>query len=149
MMALLQSRQRLVHSPEHVLVHSAERGLVHSAEHGLVHSVERGLVNHRFGLPLITPILKLQIIIPYSSSSTPTAPYSTADILYGSEVNGNRVPQNDDIRQNSFGDLDRSRDSARQKSRELEQSVNNRRPSSKSGKQKSLTIDSGMFNIVR
>ncbi|XP_060566392.1 homeobox protein 4-like isoform X2 [Ruditapes philippinarum] len=77
-----------------------------------------------------------------SSSSTPTVPYSTADILYGNEVNGSRGQQNEDVRQNSFGDLEKSRELARSRAKELEQNPNNRRPSSKSGKQRSITIDS-------
>ncbi|XP_045157454.2 putative uncharacterized protein DDB_G0279653 isoform X2 [Mercenaria mercenaria] len=77
-----------------------------------------------------------------NSSSTPTVPYSTADILYGNEVNGSRGQQNEDVRQNSFGDMEKSRELARSRSKELEQNPNNRRPSSKSGKQRSLTIDS-------
>ncbi|XP_060566396.1 rho GTPase-activating protein gacU-like isoform X6 [Ruditapes philippinarum] len=84
------------------------------------------------------------VVVPQGlgSSSTPTVPYSTADILYGNEVNGSRGQQNEDVRQNSFGDLEKSRELARSRAKELEQNPNNRRPSSKSGKQRSITIDS-------
>ena len=102
-----------------------------------------GLSGHRVGFPVITSVLKLEFILPYSSSSTPTVPYSTADILYGNEVNGNQRQQSEDVRQNSFGDLEKSRELARSRAKELEQNPNNRRPSSKSGKQRSITIDSG------
>ncbi|KAL4237074.1 hypothetical protein ACF0H5_005458 [Mactra antiquata] len=77
-----------------------------------------------------------------SSSSTPTVPYSTADILYGNEVNGTRGPSNEDARQNSFGESEKSKEMTRQRSKELELNPNNRRPSSKSGRQKSISIDS-------
>ncbi|XP_052776680.1 putative uncharacterized protein DDB_G0282133 isoform X6 [Mya arenaria] len=72
-----------------------------------------------------------------SSSSTPTVPYSTADILYGNEVNGaGRSSSNDDPRQNSFGELERGKS----KSRDLD-NPNNRRPNSRNGKQKAISID--------
>ncbi|WAR24019.1 hypothetical protein MAR_037688 [Mya arenaria] len=73
------------------------------------------------------------------SSSTPTVPYSTADILYGNEVNGaGRSSSNDDPRQNSFGELERGKS----KSRDLD-NPNNRRPNSRNGKQKAISIDTG------
>lgn len=78
------------------------------------------------------------------SSSTPTVPYSTADILYGSEVNSR--PPVEEIRQNSL-DFERSRELSRLKSKELEQHPNNRRPSSKSASKKSLSIEA--VNIDR
>lgn len=115
----------------------------------LAHSAGRELVSHRVLLPLTAPVLKTDIFILYSSSSTPTVPYSTADILYGSEVNGSRGQQTDDVRQNSFSELEKSRDLARSRSKELEQNPNNKRPSSRSGKQKSLTIDSGNSFIIQ
>ncbi|XP_052776678.1 putative uncharacterized protein DDB_G0282133 isoform X5 [Mya arenaria] len=72
-----------------------------------------------------------------NSSSTPTVPYSTADILYGNEVNGaGRSSSNDDPRQNSFGELERGKS----KSRDLD-NPNNRRPNSRNGKQKAISID--------
>lgn len=89
-------------------------------------------------------ILSFSALYIFSSSSTPTVPYSTADILYGNEVNGNRGLSSDDARQNSFGESEKSKEMNRQRSKELELNPNNRRPSSKSGKQKSISIDSGM-----
>lgn len=104
--------------------------------------------NQRSGLPLVLPILKIDIVIPCSSSSTPTVPYSTADILYSNDVHGgSRNGPGDDLRQSTCTDTERSnKDVARQKVKELEQHPNNRRPSSKTGKQRSISIDSGKKN---
>ncbi|XP_045157458.2 uncharacterized protein LOC123523816 isoform X6 [Mercenaria mercenaria] len=112
--------------------------------------VPQGLGFYRVRCPTYTEgFTPKSVVVPMeqeylslSSSSTPTVPYSTADILYGNEVNGSRGQQNEDVRQNSFGDMEKSRELARSRSKELEQNPNNRRPSSKSGKQRSLTIDS-------
>lgn len=77
-----------------------------------------------------------------NSSSTPTVPYSTADILYGSEVNGRN--QSDDTRSNGTGEGEKTGGIIRQRSKELELHLNNRRPSSKSASRKSLSIDSAV-----
>ena len=82
------------------------------------------------------PILKLTLVFPCSSSSTPTVPYSTADILYGNEVNG-RASLADEAKQNSFGELER-----RSKTKDLDQ-TGNRRPGSRNGKNKGISIDTG------
>ncbi|XP_052058998.1 uncharacterized protein LOC127699443 isoform X3 [Mytilus californianus] len=78
---------------------------------------------------------------PTSSSSTPTVPYSTTDILYGNEVRNS--PQLDEIRQNSF--IEYSKDKDRLSSNNLVD-FNNRRPASKSGTRKSLSIEKVNFN---
>ncbi|XP_052059002.1 uncharacterized protein LOC127699443 isoform X7 [Mytilus californianus] len=75
------------------------------------------------------------------SSSTPTVPYSTTDILYGNEVRNS--PQLDEIRQNSF--IEYSKDKDRLSSNNLVD-FNNRRPASKSGTRKSLSIEKVNFN---
>ncbi|KAK3609921.1 hypothetical protein CHS0354_036689 [Potamilus streckersoni] len=76
------------------------------------------------------------------SSSTPTAPYSTADILYNNEVG---LSQKEDQRQSSFTDSEKNREPAsQQKSKEID-SPDNRRPSSKSGSKKSLSIETVSF----
>lgn len=79
-----------------------------------------------------------------SSSSTPTVPYSTADILYNSDVPPS--PQLDDSRQNSFLEFSKSRE--RNNSRELtgDQQGSSRRPSSKSGSRRSYSIEKVSFN---
>ena len=77
----------------------------------------------------------------YSSSSTPTVPYSTTDILYGNEVQSS--PQLDEIRQNSF--IEYSKDKDRHSSNNLVD-FNNRRPISKGGSRKSLSIEKGKYN---
>ncbi|XP_021341067.1 uncharacterized protein LOC110442007 isoform X6 [Mizuhopecten yessoensis] len=76
-----------------------------------------------------------------SSSSTPTVPYSTADILYGNEVR--QSPQVDDIRQNSFIDYN-PKDRERLGSRDLSDQ-SGRRPGSKGGSRKSLSIEKVSF----
>ncbi|XP_076097069.1 uncharacterized protein LOC143067591 isoform X2 [Mytilus galloprovincialis] len=76
-----------------------------------------------------------------SSSSTPTVPYSTTDILYGNEVRNS--PQLDEIRQNSF--IEYSKDKDRHSSNNLVD-FNNRRPASKGGSRKSLSIEKVNFN---
>ncbi|XP_052059004.1 uncharacterized protein LOC127699443 isoform X9 [Mytilus californianus] len=76
-----------------------------------------------------------------NSSSTPTVPYSTTDILYGNEVRNS--PQLDEIRQNSF--IEYSKDKDRLSSNNLVD-FNNRRPASKSGTRKSLSIEKVNFN---
>ncbi|KAH3696211.1 hypothetical protein DPMN_083676 [Dreissena polymorpha] len=75
-----------------------------------------------------------------TSSSTPTVPYSTADILYGNEVNGRerQASVSDEPRQNSFGDAERTKEKRQEKDLEA---PSNRRPSSKTGKQRSISID--------
>lgn len=88
-------------------------------------------------LRLIT-VQQRPLSLALSSSSTPTVPYSTADILYGSEVNSK--PPIEELRQNSL-DLERSKELSRLKSKELEQHPNNRRPNSKSASRKSLSIE--------
>ena len=96
-------------------------------------------------LPLIMPLLKLDIVIPCSSSSTPTVPYSTADILYGSDVHGGGSRNNigaEDMRQNGCMDSDRTKDGMRQKVKDID-NPNNRRPNSKNGKQRPISIDTG------
>ncbi|XP_071176281.1 uncharacterized protein [Mytilus edulis] len=75
------------------------------------------------------------------SSSTPTVPYSTTDILYGNEVRNS--PQLDEIRQNSF--IEYSKDKDRHSSNNLVD-FNNRRPASKGGSRKSLSIEKVNFN---
>ncbi|XP_069127073.1 uncharacterized protein [Argopecten irradians] len=75
------------------------------------------------------------------SSSTPTVPYSTADILYGNEVR--QSPQVDDIRQNSFIDYN-PKDRERLGSRDLSDQ-SGRRPGSKGGSRKSLSIEKVSF----
>ncbi|CAC5372242.1 unnamed protein product [Mytilus coruscus] len=75
------------------------------------------------------------------SSSTPTVPYSTTDILYGNEVRNS--PQLDEIRQNSF--IEYSKDKDRLSSNNLVD-FNNRRPASKGGTRKSLSIEKVNFN---
>ena len=95
------------------------------------------ILNPRLGLPPLEPLLKLRLVLPYSSSSTPTVPYSTADILYGNEVSSRN--QGEDGRQNTFIDGDRSKP----KSKELDYPGNIRRPNSKTGSRKSLSIDTG------
>ena len=75
-----------------------------------------------------------------SSSSTPTVPYSTTDILYGNEVQSS--PQLDEIRQNSF--IEYSKDKDRHSSNNLVD-FNNRRPISKGGSRKSLSIEKVSF----
>ena len=85
------------------------------------------------------------MIFYFSSSSTPTVPYSTADILYGSEVNAR--PPIEEARQNSL-DLERTKELSRIKSKELEQHPNNRRPNSKSASKKSLSIEAGMYSLL-
>ena len=81
----------------------------------------------------------------YSSSSTPTVPYSTADILYGSEVNSR--PPAEELRQNSL-DLEKSKELSRLKAKDLEQHPNNRRPNSKSASRKSLSVEAGMASLI-
>ncbi|XP_063435262.1 uncharacterized protein LOC134716281 isoform X3 [Mytilus trossulus] len=76
-----------------------------------------------------------------NSSSTPTVPYSTTDILYGNEVRNS--PQLDEIRQNSF--IEYSKDKDRHSSNNLVD-FNNRRPASKGGSRKSLSIEKVNFN---
>ncbi|XP_021341061.1 uncharacterized protein LOC110442007 isoform X2 [Mizuhopecten yessoensis] len=77
----------------------------------------------------------------HHSSSTPTVPYSTADILYGNEVR--QSPQVDDIRQNSFIDYN-PKDRERLGSRDLSDQ-SGRRPGSKGGSRKSLSIEKVSF----
>ncbi|XP_076097208.1 uncharacterized protein LOC143067591 isoform X18 [Mytilus galloprovincialis] len=82
-----------------------------------------------------------KILAEISSSSTPTVPYSTTDILYGNEVRNS--PQLDEIRQNSF--IEYSKDKDRHSSNNLVD-FNNRRPASKGGSRKSLSIEKVNFN---
>lgn len=105
--------------------------------------------NQRPVLPLILPVLKIDIVIPYSSSSTPTVPYSTADILYGSDVHGgSRNLGADDLRQSGCTDSERSsKEAMRQKAKDLDH-PSNRRPSSKTGKQRAISIDTGKLDFL-
>lgn len=79
---------------------------------------------------------------PSSSSSTPTVPYSTTDILYGNEVRNS--PHLDEIRQNSF--IEYSKEKDRQSANSNLVDLNNRRPVSKGGSRKSLSIEKVSFN---
>lgn len=76
------------------------------------------------------------------SSSTPTVPYSTTDILYGNEVRNS--PHLDEIRQNSF--IEYSKEKDRQSANSNLVDLNNRRPVSKGGSRKSLSIEKVSFN---
>lgn len=107
---------------------------VHSADY--LYSVRRN------GTQVSEPVVKIKIFLPFSSSSTPTVPYSTADILYGNEVNGRerQASVSDEPRQNSFGDAERTKEKRQEKDIEA---PSNRRPSSKTGKQRSISIDTG------
>ncbi|VDI35448.1 Hypothetical predicted protein [Mytilus galloprovincialis] len=89
----------------------------------------------------VPPLQSSSLKQPSSSSSTPTVPYSTTDILYGNEVRNS--PQLDEIRQNSF--IEYSKDKDRHSSNNLVD-FNNRRPASKGGSRKSLSIEKVNFN---